>query len=100
MKVNYQPRFINNQNQEHLQLVYGSNFTFDCATIENPMKNSLKWFFTPKNSNGTRTAIDHSNDTLSIIELLEEHAGLYECSVVNEIGEIKRNISIDLVPKG
>ncbi|CAG9804563.1 unnamed protein product [Chironomus riparius] len=99
LKVNYQPRFVNKQNQSSLQLFYGSKITFDCLTIENPKKNSSKWLFTHKNSNKTQTVMDYSNDTLSISELLEEHEGLYECIVTNDVGEVRREFSIVLLPK-
>lgn len=100
LKVIYQPRFVNQKMQESSKLVYGSNITFDCATIENPKKNSSNWFFTGKNSNGSQIAMDHNNDTLEISELLEEHEGIYECVMANEVGEVRREFSISLIPKG
>ena len=100
LKVNYQPRFVNQQNQSNLQIIYGSNVTFDCLTIENPKKNSSKWLFTAKNSNETQTIMDHRNDTLNISELLEVNEGLYKCIVTNDVGEVRREFSIGLVPKG
>ena len=44
--------------------------------------------------------MNHKNKTLRISEVLEDHEGDYECVVLNDVGEIKREFKIDLIPKG
>lgn len=59
----------------------------------------VNWRLYPKNSNLTKEFSNH-NGILTMEKVQEDHEGLYECLVQNELGEIRRQFSVTLIPKG
>ena len=98
LNINYAPRFLTGSTKN--VITYGSKVRLDCSTIENPEKNLLKWSFRSNNSTAS-IVIDGKNESIfEVEEAFEKDEGIYECLIGNELGEISRNFTISLTPKG
>ncbi|KAG5680582.1 hypothetical protein PVAND_010079 [Polypedilum vanderplanki] len=96
LDVQFSPKFTNNQQNFSSIQIFGAKINLDCKTNENPRKDFVQWFFTPKSSSIKRKIAVNNEDYIS--QVLEE--GLYECLVSNKIGNVKRSWNISsLIPK-
>jgi hypothetical protein len=98
LNINFAPKFLTGS-PASASFDYGSKAHFNCSTTENPVKNSVKWFFTQKGTTDTRLLSGQSKDYLDVT-MYEKDEGSYECAIVNELGEIRRKFTANLVPKG
>ncbi|XP_070501615.1 hemicentin-1-like [Chironomus tepperi] len=100
LNVHFAPKFIASGTAKTSNFIaYGTSSKFDCSTIENPPRSSIKWYFTPKGS--TKQQLIHG---LSVVVFEKSNTikgddGQYECVVGNKVGENKRKFDVQLVSK-
>lgn len=96
--VEYPPKFVFPLTTDAVKVQHGSNFVLDCETEENP-KGKVDWTFTPERT-GIKQAILNDENIFTISSMSGSKQGIYECTVKNSLGRIKRSFNVKDQPKG
>ena len=85
------PRVRTNPRSGRLEVMKGSNSTLECWGSGNP-KPSVRWI-----KEGSERIVLSDEKELKLIQVTEEHSGIYICSVFNDLGDsVRAEVEVDV----
>lgn len=96
--VEYPPKLEKNVSKV-IRVTHGGSVELSCETDSNPKTETVKWFFTPKNSL-EKSKLNETDSRFKIHSMSLSREGTYECIVKNIIGTASREFEVSDYPKG